>query len=213
MRIRSVKHQGELLVKAFESGIKDVVELDVCDAYEDLIGHLKGKKYFRKLVKSNKGRQFYFFFKKKEDKEIFMEKFYELFKADKASTACSDLGLFLGFPPKACEYFPQKTFGVKVLENIFINYNGMVFASYVETIEDDFKWLFENRPLKKGDFVLIGNISYEVNSVYWMNNIMNDLDLHKKKILTKNQTSIRKSRRIRHERPLIITGKRKLRHN
>ena len=72
MIIKDFVHQTELLVKAFEMGIKDVLELDSVMYYEKMIRKLK-KKYIYEKNDTVKGSSYYYFFKKQEDKNYFCE--------------------------------------------------------------------------------------------------------------------------------------------
>lgn len=154
MIIKSFFHQTELLVKAFEIGIKDVLELESTIHYEKMIKSLK-KKYIYEKINKVKGGSSYYFFKKQEDKDYFCKNIAQFTRENKISKISTQYGLFMGYPPKACEYFPSKTLGVDIVENLLINYNGIIFASYQKTIKDDFEWLLKNRPLDSDSFILI----------------------------------------------------------
>lgn len=182
MTIRGPKHQTKLLIKSFEFGIKDVLEIDDIAIYQIFINYLKNKKYLWEHVESKKGFSYYFFFKKESDRLYFIDNLLEYVKENKVKEICTQYGLLMGYPPKACEFFPQKTYDVengKQIENIFINYNGMVFASYVETINEDFEWLFANKPLDSNSFILIERTPYKTNNSNWKRKLLKDLDWHK----------------------------------
>lgn len=179
MLIKNVKHQIELLVKAFELGIKDVLEIQDVHVYGDLIEHLKDKDYLWERVESQRGGTKYFFFKKESDLIYFKNNLLEYVKESMVSKISTQYGLFMGYPPKACEFFPKKSFGVSLIENIIINYNGMAFASYVETIEEDLEWLFKNKPLDSNSFVLIEGTAYKTNKSNWKENLLGDLEYYK----------------------------------
>lgn len=184
MIISGPKHQTRLLIKSFEIGIKDVLEIDDISIYQNFISYLKNK-YLWEHVESEKGFSYYFFFKKESDRLYFIDDLLENVRENKVKEISTKYGLFMGYPPKACELFPQKTYGkkkegnFKQVENIFINYNGMVFASYVESIEEDLEWLFKNKPLKPNSFILIEETVYKTKDFDWKEKLLNDLDWHK----------------------------------
>ena len=100
----------------------------------------------------------------------------------------------MGYPPKACEYFPSKTFGVDIVENLLINYNGMNFASYSETVKDDFEWLLKNRPLDSDSFILIEGFLHKTNEENWEENLFKGLDYYTTKILPKKIERMKKKK-------------------
>lgn len=53
------------------------------------------------------------------------------------------LGTLLDYPPKACKEFSKMNFNDD--ENIAVNYCGIGFRSFKDTVLDDILWLFENR--------------------------------------------------------------------
>lgn len=180
---RKLGSQKYLLVQGFESGVKDVMNLYVneSDSSQELIEYLKKKGYYRKLVKRESGRDAYFFFKHKETKETFMNLFFQYVQKNEIFKVSTDYGLFMGYPPKACEYFPKKVYAQpEDIDNFIVNYGGMFFASYPETIEDDIEWLFENKPLDSNSFVLIKKNLYETKNTNWKESIMKDLEIYKK---------------------------------
>jgi hypothetical protein len=50
------------------------------------------------------------------------------------------LGLSLGYPPKACEYF-VKTRAKHSPPQVFINYCGLHFGTHFDLIEENLHWL------------------------------------------------------------------------
>lgn len=61
-----------------------------------------------------------------------------------------ELGLFLGYPPKACKKFGDTSIKdwslVSNEQLLFVNYGGLKFTSYPETIAEDLIWLKERYP-------------------------------------------------------------------
>lgn len=183
MIIKNFVHQTELLVKAFEIGIKNVLELDNVMPYEKIIKRLK-KKYIYEKITNIKGNSNYYFFKQEKDRDYFCEHIAPFAKENKIPKISTEYGLFMGYPPKACEYFPTKTFGINVVENLLINYNGMNFASFPETIKEDFEWLFKNKSLNSNSFVLIEGHVHKTNEENWEESLLESLDYYITKVLS-----------------------------
>lgn len=186
---RELGAQKYFLAKAFESGLKDVMNLHVSKSSQELIEYLKKKGYYRKLVKRESGKDSYFFFRHKEDKETFMNSFFKYVQRNEIHMVSTEYGIFMGYPPKACKYFPMKVqVELEEIDNFLVNYGGMFFASYLETIEDDINWLVKNKPLGSNSFVLIkrnlyGNQNsklYETTNENWKDSIMKDLEIYKR---------------------------------
>lgn len=184
---RELGSQKYFLARAFESGLKDVISLIFSKSSQELIEYLKAKGYYRKLVKRDSGKDHYFFFRYKEDKDTFTNYFLEYVQKNKVSMVSTEYGLIMGYPPKACKCFSAKA-DLEEIDNFLINYGGMFFASYLETIEDDVKWLFENKPLDSNSFVLIernlhenqDSKFYKTKNDNWKDSIMKDLETLKK---------------------------------
>ncbi|WJV20788.1 hypothetical protein QU593_10260 [Rossellomorea marisflavi] len=73
------------------------------------------------------------------------------------------LGKYLGFPPKAVEYFSHEKYQMNGFSpiNIAMYYYGLVFASYPETLEDDIRWL-QNTYGKPFDRSMIDNLTEQL---------------------------------------------------
>lgn len=163
-------NQAEEMVKAFEKGVKDVIWIH--PYHDSLVKRLINKRYYRKKFTLPNGRKSYFFFKNKEDKQTFLEKYMNIITEGRIQEIHEEVGIFLGFPPKASRYFPIKKKENESHINIPINYGGMFFASYKETIQDDVNWLLKNKPLKNGDFILFDkDFSIAVGKKNWEKDI------------------------------------------
>lgn len=86
-------------------------------------------------------------------------------------TGCLDMckrhmlvGTYLGFPPKAIDYFSYEKHRMNGMNpvNIGINYYGLFFASYPETIDEDINWLEDKygKPFVKNK--MINNLTMQL---------------------------------------------------
>ena len=89
-------------------------------------------------------------FKNEEIKNNFVKEFKVILEEEKQNDTLNIekrhmlVGNYMGFPPKAVEYFSCEKYKTKDTNspiNISMNYYGLYFASYPETIEEDIKWL------------------------------------------------------------------------
>lgn len=55
------------------------------------------------------------------------------------------MGEILGFPPKAIKIFNSDDYNMS--DRIPVVFCGMYFMSYKQALEDDMKWLFNNRKI------------------------------------------------------------------
>lgn len=70
------------------------------------------------------------------------------------------LGTLLGFPPKACAKFSKMEFAER--SSITVNYCGILFRSFPDTLDDDILWLLQNKkPTMDKNF----NLSIEAEKV------------------------------------------------
>jgi hypothetical protein len=88
-------------------------------------------------------------FKTQQLKDNFLNKYNLILKNEKENGGLNFperhmlVGAYLGFPPKAVEYFAFEKYKMNGFRpvNIPISYYGLYFSSFPETIEDDKKWL------------------------------------------------------------------------
>lgn len=121
---------------------------------EELIKHFRYPYIHFDIKNRNNGN--IIIFKNNEVKDNFVNEFEAILKEEKETNILNLpkrhmlVGNYIGFPPKAVEYFSYekyKTINNRPI-NISINYYGLYFASYPETIDEDVKWL-ENTYGKK----------------------------------------------------------------
>lgn len=155
------------MIKCIDNGIKDVVWVDDSKAIKKLIN----KKYYRKkVVRKDIDFTSYFFFRNKELKEYFMENCFEYIEKGLITLVHDKVGTLLGYPPKAISYFMNKN-DWETLNNISMNFCGMYFASYRDTLLDDVKWLLENKPIINGEIFIIGNERVLIGSDNWLEKV------------------------------------------
>lgn len=73
-----------------------------------------------------------------------------------------DLGTLLGYPPSAVKAFTGTMTNWNL--SIMVNYSGLIFKSFKDTIFEDITWLFENKPIDKEFFSLMITFEEESNA-------------------------------------------------
>lgn len=154
------------LMDCLDKGIKDVIWISYD---ETLVNKLINKRYYRKKVNNMWDKPSYFFFRYRNDKELFMNKCYEYIKNKDIQMVDEAIGNLLGFPPKATKLFRDKA--NNGAENILVNFCGMYFASYPESIKEDIDWLFKNKPLINGEIIRIKHESFTIGEYNWLESI------------------------------------------
>lgn len=145
--------QDEMLVEGFLSGVKECILIDDTQLAQKLINkRIPRKTYKRRFMDRHVND--YWFFKNQNVKREFLEMNIH----NKLKNGIFDhlsMGKILGFPPKAIEMFSSGLF--ESSDRIGMDYCGMYFMSYKQTIVEDLSWLFENRflPLGKGFEIVI----------------------------------------------------------
>ncbi|QQO40474.1 hypothetical protein 000TH008_46 [Bacillus phage 000TH008] len=77
-------------------------------------------------------------------------------------SSCADLGITLGYPPSACEWFAEDLKNdVSSPDRLVIYYHGMQFVTHKSLVAENIKWLRDNRPVPES----IQNEEY-VRSLY-----------------------------------------------
>ena len=99
--------------------------------------------------KSNPNLELYLLFQNKRYKKQFIKEINKIRENEKKNGSINYserhmlLGNYLGFPPKAVEYFSYNKYrtvdGQPV--NVGICFHGLTFSSYPETYEEDVQWL------------------------------------------------------------------------
>lgn len=84
------------------------------------------------------------FFCNEELKESFLQ---EIRQVDLSSTdASAILGAFLGFPPKAVDFFTNRDYHIRQHRATYcigVNYAGIQFAAHIDDLEDNINWLWD----------------------------------------------------------------------
>ncbi|WP_028778198.1 hypothetical protein [Shimazuella kribbensis] len=141
--------------QAFIMGMKPAVMTN--DRYK-MIHYLKDKYPFFTLQKRPNCNE-YIFFQDKSKKEHFLD------QMDKKPNPQNPehiraLGLILGFPPKAVDYFVRLHFAtsdkpILASQNVGLYYCGIHCASSVDSLLDDVLWLWDKYPYPEIDTLQI----------------------------------------------------------
>lgn len=101
-----------------------------------------------------------------------------------------NIGRLLGFPPTSVKLFSNKTYNKSIYNKIGVNYCGMFYMSYIDSIVDDFIWLKENKkpPRDKNLDIIIKSKDKKLYINERVNNHFNFDALINKLILYTNKT-------------------------
>lgn len=168
--------QRRLQCDIFKLKQKDTVWLQY-PIDEEYIEELKSLRYHYKIFLTNVRNLSnerivivnYWFFQNKELKREFKNlKIHERLLNKNLDNL--NMGRLLSYPPKAVELFSDKSYIKTNFNKIYINYCGIIFMSYNESIIDDLIWLNDNVKvsLNEGLFIEIDSYDekfYEVRDV------------------------------------------------
>ena len=101
-----------------------------------------------------------------KDSRIYKE-YFSKEEAQKPVWFIKDLGLILGYPPEAVKVFDD--INTDWSSPIMVNYCGLIFRSFENTLAEDIHWLFKNKPVEEKHFSLM--ISFEAEYT----NLVSDL--------------------------------------
>lgn len=63
-------------------------------------------------------------------------------------SSCADLGITLGYPPSACEWFAEDLKNdTPSPDRVVVYYHGMQFVTHMSLVAENIKWLRDNRPV------------------------------------------------------------------
>ena len=160
-------------VYAFLNGTKDVVY----DCHNDVSVRILRDlfKYPSWEFKNPSDEMMYLVFKGEDKLNEFLNSDLCTTLIECGVTEChEELGLLLGFPPKATSMFPIAVGDEwDFSNNIGVTFQGMYFMSYKQTLKDDFDWLLENKPLVDGMTIEVGNYKVIVGESNWIDQLHN----------------------------------------
>lgn len=165
-------NQTDAMVSYFETGEKEGLLLNsVYPEEEKHIDRLIEKGY----IYTNFKEESFIFFNKKEDLDTFNRECFPFIGKGLDKEVSDIIGILLGFPPIASKEYKKRVKEGTSHINLFLNWNGMYFASYKETLIDDFCWLNENKPLKDNGFVIIERELYLTSDKNWKKEVLKRL--------------------------------------
>lgn len=197
------KEQKDSLRDIFKSGSKPSVLLNY-PVDKKYIKELKDLGYHYKVFhrsvtyrSSKSSVVYYWFFQNKEMKQEFKRlKIHKKFINHKPDHY--NMGRLLGFPPMATELFCDKSIRLRDIDDkIGVDYCGIIFMSYKESIINDLMWLNSNVKIDKdknfsvvvhsmdykffSEFKVNENYNFEL-VLYTMNNYLNKSTQLEKKL-------------------------------
>lgn len=100
-----------------------------------------------------------------KDMKIFMDKAVNQKNGDKEFNWFYWLGITLGFPPNACEYFCRLRIDESArAEKVKVNYHGIEFTTSEATLTDNILWMKNRYTIPKK---LRSNIRCTLSTGYW----------------------------------------------